>query len=51
MTISCGVTLLTTSDSTVDALVTRADAGLYQAKQAGRNRVVMVALGGAVVHA
>jgi diguanylate cyclase (GGDEF)-like protein len=39
MTISCGVTIATGRDDSPEALIARADAGLYQAKRAGRNRV------------
>ena len=40
VTISLGLARLRPSDLTPDALLGRADAGLYAAKQAGRNRVV-----------
>lgn len=39
-TISVGITDLTASDQSIDDLLTRADAALYQAKAEGRNRVV-----------
>ena len=38
MTISCGVTAVRRGDS-IDSLLQRADAALYAAKRAGRNRV------------
>jgi diguanylate cyclase (GGDEF)-like protein len=40
VTISIGLARLRATDPTPDALLGRADAGLYAAKQAGRNRVV-----------
>ncbi|WP_161952660.1 diguanylate cyclase [Actinoplanes sp. TFC3] len=40
VTISVGLSRLRGSDTTPDALLGRADAGLYAAKQAGRNRVM-----------
>jgi eukaryotic-like serine/threonine-protein kinase len=40
VTLSAGVTYLEPADADVDALLARADYALYQAKQAGRNRVV-----------
>ena len=40
MTISVGLARLRAGDPTPDTLLGRADAGLYAAKQAGRNRVV-----------
>lgn len=40
ITISIGVTGLTTADLKIDSLIERADQGLYQAKDLGRNRVV-----------
>ncbi|MGW4940343.1 diguanylate cyclase [Actinoplanes sp. NPDC004185] len=40
VTISVGLARLRPSDPTPDTLLGRADAGLYAAKQAGRNRVV-----------
>lgn len=42
LTISCGVTIATTDDS-IDSLLQRADAALYAAKHAGRNRVESLA--------
>lgn len=42
MTISCGVSMLRDGDALVE-LVDRADIALYQAKQAGRNKVVVSA--------
>lgn len=38
ITISCGVTFARDGDS-IDSLLQRADAALYAAKRAGRNRV------------
>ncbi|MET0492007.1 MAG: diguanylate cyclase [Actinoplanes sp.] len=40
VTISVGLSRLRETDTTADPLLGRADAGLYEAKQAGRNRVV-----------
>ncbi|WP_041841303.1 diguanylate cyclase [Actinoplanes friuliensis] len=40
VTISVGLARLRPGDTTADTLLGRADAGLYAAKQAGRNRVV-----------
>jgi diguanylate cyclase (GGDEF)-like protein len=40
MTVSVGVALRQVSDRTIDQLTARADAALYQAKDAGRNRVI-----------
>jgi diguanylate cyclase (GGDEF)-like protein len=42
MTISIGITIATARDSSVEALVARADRGMYEAKRAGRNLVVVV---------
>lgn len=42
LTISCGVTVATPDDS-IDSLLQRADAALYSAKHAGRNRVESLA--------
>ncbi|MEV6595827.1 diguanylate cyclase [Actinoplanes sp. NPDC051346] len=39
-TISVGLARLRPTDATPDALLARADSGLYEAKQAGRNRVM-----------
>jgi diguanylate cyclase (GGDEF)-like protein/PAS domain S-box-containing protein len=39
-TVSAGCAVLNTAEPTVDALIGRADAGLYMAKDAGRNCVV-----------
>ena len=41
VTVSIGVTLFQRGES-VDALVARADAAMYQAKQAGRDRVIPI---------
>jgi len=40
VTISCGVADYPTQGATRDELVAAADSALYQAKQAGRNRVI-----------
>jgi diguanylate cyclase (GGDEF)-like protein len=40
-TLSIGITLCRPGES-VDALVARADAAMYQAKQAGRDRVIPI---------
>jgi diguanylate cyclase (GGDEF)-like protein len=42
MTISCGVTIATNRDGSPEDLVARADAGLYESKRAGRNRVTVL---------
>lgn len=42
LTVSCGVTVATADDS-IDSLLQRADAALYAAKHAGRNRVESLA--------
>jgi diguanylate cyclase (GGDEF)-like protein len=42
MTISCGVAVAMKRDPSVEALVERADRGLYAAKRAGRDRVTVV---------
>lgn len=44
-TISVGVATVHATDTSVDALLARADAALYQAKNGGRNRVVTQELG------
>lgn len=41
-TVSIGVALLSENDNGLEALLRRADSGLYKAKHAGRNRVVAV---------
>ena len=41
VTVSVGVSLIAATDASVDAVLARADAALYQAKAAGRNRVCM----------
>nr|WP_246463374.1 GGDEF domain-containing protein [Nitrospirillum iridis] len=43
LTCSLGVTTLMPSDHTVDVLLSRADKALYEAKNAGRNRVAVAA--------
>ncbi len=40
MTATCGVTLVTSDDMDVAAVIKRADQALYEGKRAGRNRVV-----------
>jgi diguanylate cyclase (GGDEF)-like protein len=40
-TVSAGITMLRAEDESVDALLHRADAALYEAKRSGRNRVVL----------
>lgn len=40
MTVSIGVAALVTDDASFEAALARADKRLYQAKEAGRNRVV-----------
>ena len=42
VTISIGVTISTEDEASFDALIKRADMALYQAKQDGRNRVVLM---------
>ncbi len=39
VTVSMGLTITQASDSSIDEILHRADSGLYQAKQLGRNRV------------
>ncbi len=41
VTVSVGAAVADAGDTSLDALVARADAALYRAKQAGRNRVVV----------
>ncbi|MFV9504958.1 MAG: diguanylate cyclase [Oscillochloridaceae bacterium umkhey_bin13] len=41
LTLSVGVTSLTHTNETLDYLLARADAGLYKAKRAGRNQVMV----------
>jgi len=45
VTISIGVAILLPSDTTINSLIERADQGLYQAKDTGRNRIVVIASG------
>jgi PleD family two-component response regulator len=42
VTLSAGVTVMTPQDAGAEALISRADAGLYLAKQEGRDRVVAI---------
>jgi len=42
ITLSIGIASLSEQDQTLESLVRRADIGLYQAKQTGRDRVVIV---------
>jgi len=42
VTISSGVTAMNAADTSIDDLIRRADAGLYQAKASGRDRVAKV---------
>jgi diguanylate cyclase (GGDEF)-like protein len=42
ITISVGAAMAGPRDRDIEDVIARADAGLYQAKSAGRNRVVMV---------
>lgn len=44
LTVSMGVAVVQPEDHTIDAVVQRADAALYEAKRAGKDRV-MLALG------
>ncbi|GGB45467.1 hypothetical protein GCM10011505_28380 [Tistrella bauzanensis] len=46
ITASLGVAVAGPDDTTIDELMTRADAALYRAKAAGRNRVAAAAVGG-----
>ena len=41
VTVSIGLTILQQDDETIDPLLTRADGALYQAKEHGRNRIVV----------
>lgn len=41
VTVSIGAAMITPADNTVDDLLARADQALYQAKQSGRNKVVL----------
>jgi diguanylate cyclase (GGDEF)-like protein len=43
VTVSIGVSLATPEDSDAHALIARADAALYEAKNGGRNAVVLKA--------
>ena len=40
ITVSCGVALITSDDSTLESLIKKADLALYNAKRSGRNKVV-----------
>ncbi|MEN0107460.1 MAG: diguanylate cyclase, partial [Pseudomonas sp.] len=40
VTVSQGLTSLTPADVTLDTLFARADAGMYEAKRSGKNRIV-----------
>jgi diguanylate cyclase (GGDEF)-like protein len=42
ITVSAGLTVSQSSDSSIDEILHRADQGLYQAKQLGRNRIEIV---------
>jgi diguanylate cyclase (GGDEF)-like protein len=44
ITISCGIASLAGKDEPLDKLMERADQALYQAKQAGRNRIAVKTL-------
>jgi len=46
VTVSIGVSVLAPEDAAIDPLLDRADRALYQAKDGGRNRVVVPHLGG-----
>jgi two-component system cell cycle response regulator len=43
VTVSIGISSLASTEDTPDALMKRADAALYRAKRAGRNRVAAAA--------
>lgn len=42
VTLSVGVTVLSTDDQSIETMLKRADKALYEAKKAGRNRVVTI---------
>ena len=43
VTVSVGVTVATTDDPSIESMVARADKALYKSKQAGRDRVTVIA--------